>query len=195
MLLKERHPSPPSTTTPEPEPETKCSAPQTPHPSYDVVLIKKLSANDLLLPKGHKNINESLEDAAIRETYEETGYRCKLLPLPVPTLAAPATPPTLPTSAVGDKETSKPRLENEMNTEPIACSLRPVRNGVQKIIFWFVDIVADDEVVQGTQMADESFENLVVPLERVGEVLRWEDDRRVVGEVVRLVKGEDVVQG
>lgn len=31
------------------------------------------------LPKGHIEIGESPEDAALRETYEETGIRCKVI--------------------------------------------------------------------------------------------------------------------
>src|ERR1700733_15655642 len=40
-----------------------------------------------LLPKGRKDMGESIEAAAIRETFEETGYPCEFLPVRMPTRA------------------------------------------------------------------------------------------------------------
>lgn len=42
-----------------------------------VIYRKKL--NDYTLPKGHVEKRESLEDAARRETFEETGYKVKII--------------------------------------------------------------------------------------------------------------------
>ncbi|KAK1230316.1 hypothetical protein PQX77_006594 [Marasmius sp. AFHP31] len=55
------------------------------------LLIRWNKNGEILLPKGRKNIGESLYDAALRETLEETGYKAKLLPLPVATLSTPTT--------------------------------------------------------------------------------------------------------
>lgn len=43
-----------------------------------VILNKKYQEDIWQLPKGRRNIGENVCDAAIRETYEETGYRVKL---------------------------------------------------------------------------------------------------------------------
>lgn len=71
-----------------------------------VLLIRWKNNGEIFLPKGRKNIGESLEDAAIRETYEETGFQVAIAPLRVPTLATPGT-------AVDEQV-------DGLNTEPIA---------------------------------------------------------------------------
>ena len=40
-----------------------------------------------LLPKGRKDVGESIDVTAARETYEETGYVCELVPVHMPTRA------------------------------------------------------------------------------------------------------------
>lgn len=40
-----------------------------------VLLIYKESSNEWLLPKGHMEENESIEETAQREIFEETGYK------------------------------------------------------------------------------------------------------------------------
>lgn len=45
-----------------------------------VLILHHRAKNKFILPKGRKNRGERLEDAAVRETLEETGYSCNLLP-------------------------------------------------------------------------------------------------------------------
>ena len=79
-----------------------------------ILLLCYRPKNEILLPKGRKNIGESLEAAAARETYGESGFRCQLLPHDLPTNAQPA--------AVVDPPT---------HTEPIAVQQR-ITEGVRK---------------------------------------------------------------
>jgi 8-oxo-dGTP pyrophosphatase MutT (NUDIX family) len=58
------------------------------HPSHKRICLSNIIAeNKWILVKGRRNINESRRDTALREMYEETGYRCKLLPSLMPTRA------------------------------------------------------------------------------------------------------------
>lgn len=50
-----------------------------------VMLVYNRPSSEYLLPKGRKNPSEALESAAVRETFEESGIRCELLPTPFDT--------------------------------------------------------------------------------------------------------------
>lgn len=47
----------------------------------NVVLIYSRDRKQYILPKGRRNISEHRSDAALRETFEETGLKCELLPV------------------------------------------------------------------------------------------------------------------
>ncbi|KFZ16187.1 hypothetical protein V502_05209 [Pseudogymnoascus sp. VKM F-4520 (FW-2644)] len=138
-----------------------------------VLLIRWNKNGEIFLPKGRKNIGEGLEDATVRETYEETGFRVTILPLPIPTLATPGT-------AVGQA--------NELNTEPIAFSQRLTDNNTLKLIFWFSargDSTATPE--SGTQEEGEDFDPIWVDLDSVIETLTFADDRRIAERLISLM--------
>lgn len=147
-----------------------------------VLLIKWRKTNEIFLPKGRKHISETLEAAALRETWEETGYRAKLLPLPFVTLA------TTPSSFTEDGKNT------ELVTEPIAVSQRTLKDGTLKIIFWFA-AHADSTLEQDreTQQEGEDFETLWVSLDKFEGVMTFEDDKKIVRAVVdaasRILKG------
>ena len=50
-----------------------------------VLILYHCPTGKFSLPKGRKNAGESLENAAIRETMEESGYKCTLLNHSLPT--------------------------------------------------------------------------------------------------------------
>ncbi|OAA64007.1 NUDIX hydrolase domain-like protein [Cordyceps fumosorosea ARSEF 2679] len=56
-----------------------------PHASK-ALLIRSRSTGEVYLPKGRKDVHEALPDAALRETWEETGVRAALLPVRIPVL-------------------------------------------------------------------------------------------------------------
>ncbi|KAI8299866.1 Diadenosine hexaphosphate hydrolase [Colletotrichum sp. SAR11_59] len=141
-----------------------------------VLVIRCRNSDEHMLPKGRKDLNETLEDAAKRETYEETGVRVNLLPVNIPTRA------TTPSSiAPNDRPTHV--------TEPIAVAQR-VSDGVLKIIFWFV-AAADSTISpeEGTQQEDEDFEVSWVDIEEVGDRLSFADDQRIAREACAAVFG------
>jgi 8-oxo-dGTP pyrophosphatase MutT (NUDIX family) len=127
---------------------------------------------ELMLPKGRKSIGETLEDAALRETLEETGYQAALLPLPVPTLATP-------------DETAQ---QSHLTTEPVSVTER-YRGDVRKIIFWYA-AQADSTLTpqRGVVQEGEDFEAVWADLSSVVDLVTHDTDRHVLMEVLRLVE-------
>jgi 8-oxo-dGTP pyrophosphatase MutT (NUDIX family) len=145
-----------------------------------VLLIRCRNTGEYLLPKGRKDLGESLEHAATRETFEETGIPVQLLPVNLRTLA------TLPSSMQGEE---RPRAV----IEPFAVSQR-VSKGVLKIIFWYI-AGGDSASIpdEGTQVEDEDFEPIWVGFDEVGAILSFDDDRRIANEAVGVVQGGQTV--
>lgn len=138
-----------------------------------VLLVFSRPTSEYFLPKGRKNIHETLEAAAVRETFEETGVRSALLPHRFPNLT-----PTGPAPAGGE-------LPEGHTTEPIAVQQR-LSQGAWKFIFWFVGR-ADSTVppVQGTQEVYEQFDTVWADAEKAAGMMARVDD----AEVVRMVVG------
>ncbi|TBU59954.1 hypothetical protein BD310DRAFT_876361 [Dichomitus squalens] len=104
------------------------------------------------LPKGRKDVGESLEQTALREAYEESGYRVSMLPVVLPHNA-----PNPPGSI---RRLDRSRILP--CTEPIYISLMGYGRGGRNhqrgeyLTFWYVgQIPADATVEAGTRMADE----------------------------------------
>lgn len=113
-----------------------------------------------MLPKGRKDAGETLEVAAIRETYAETGYSCRLLK--------------------HEHTTNATNLENREHTEAIAVQQR-MSDGVRKIIFWYlaqVDSTSNQQM--GTQEEGEDFEIYWASFEDAVARMTFEDGRKVV---------------
>ncbi|KAH0368129.1 hypothetical protein KCU65_g4109, partial [Aureobasidium melanogenum] len=129
-------------------------------PHNRILLIRMRSTNEIFLPKGRKDENECLKAAALRETFEETGYSATILPLSVPTHATN-------------------RTGGGAHEEPIAVTQR-VKDGVLKIIFWFAASVDSREVPeQGTQQEGEDFEPIWLDCTHSLAALTFDDDREV----------------
>ena len=127
---------------------------------------------ELMLPKGRKNIGETLEDAALRETLEETGWEASPLPLPVPTLAT-------------SDEKSK---QDDLTTEPVSVTER-YRGDVRKIIFWFAAQADSTLSPQERAMQEgEDFETVWEGFTSVVDHVTHDADRQVLMEVLRLVE-------
>ncbi|KAK8145237.1 hypothetical protein G3M48_004714 [Beauveria asiatica] len=143
-----------------------------------VLLIRSRGTGEYYLPKGRKDIDESLEDAALRETWEETGVRAQLLPVRISTRAT--------TSAAAAAAAAGADLASCV-TEPLAVAQR-VSDGVLKIIFWFVaaaDSAAAPE--EGMQQEGEDFEALWVGWDKVRSTLTFEDDWRIAEAGIKAV--------
>lgn len=139
----------------------------------EVLLIRCRTSNECMLPKGRKNVGETLEATALRETWEETGYEATLLPLRNRTQAT--------SGSVNDSMSLT-------NTEPIYMSHRN-SNGLFKIIFWYAatgDSTADEQ--QRPQQPNEDFETKWTPCDEAEAALSFDDDRQIFQTAWEAVK-------
>lgn len=136
----------------------------------EICILHHLRRDEWLLPKGRKDRGETIEEAALRETYEETGFKCRLWPQRMPTRA--------PAVDMDDVHTTQ-IVDNLV--EPIGITIRDLGKGDIKIIFWFIAKAEDGaSKVHGTQMATENFESTFVDAHEAVERLTFESDRDIV---------------
>lgn len=144
--------------------------------------------DEWLLPKGRQDLGESLSDAAVRETFEETGYGCELLPVTMIT-RAPET---------GADMKDFPRLVHNCS-EPFTVTLRHVSDRDIKFIWWFITIVSPGSKRRDdTQMLSENFESVLYDvggdvnddsaLDAMVSRLTYENDRKTVKTAIKLVQ-------
>lgn len=131
-----------------------------------------------LLPKGRKNIGESLAEAAVRETYEETGYRCSLMRL------------TMCTRATLGNDAEDVVREVSGVCEPLMVSLREGAAG-QKLVFWYVAQVDESkERTEGTQKANEIYKVGMYPPKEASELLQHPEEGALVLRAYDLFERE-----
>lgn len=158
-----------------------------------VCLLRHPLRNEWLLPKGRKDRGESLEQTALRETFEETGFPPILLPVGMHTRA--------PDPAANLKD-GPPGMFVPQCAEPFAGSVRQIAERNTKFTWWFTAIVddaprwpraSDGEVarVDGTMTDSECFESEWVDVDgpdgAEGRVT-YENDRELVRKAVELVR-------
>lgn len=88
-----------------------------------IVICRDTRSNVYFLPKGRKDASEEITTTAIREGFEESGYRCRLLPLPLDHLQ--------PSPAGGTLQ------EQKWVIEPTATRMMPVARDYQYMLFWY----------------------------------------------------------
>ncbi|KAK5173837.1 uncharacterized protein LTR77_002518 [Saxophila tyrrhenica] len=81
------------------------------------------------LPKGRRNANEPTGQAAEREGYEESGYRNRLLPLPMK-----------------HRQPDPDEGHEEFVTEPVWTQLLPLTSTSQYLLFWYAAETVPPEV-------------------------------------------------
>ena len=133
-----------------------------------VLLLHHRPTGEILLPKGRKNVGETLEEAAVRETFEESGHPCRLLQ-----------------HNLGTNAPNPRRLG--YHEEPIAIQQR-MSDGIRKFIFWYIARV-DSSVIPAanTQEDGEDFEVRWAPKRDAASMMSFADDRDVVAKAVAVV--------
>ncbi|KAJ6492918.1 NUDIX hydrolase domain-like protein [Mycena vitilis] len=116
-----------------------------------VVVVFETQKKFWFLPKGRKDVGESLEQAALREAYEESGYRVEFLPLCTES-RAPRPPGTTATASL-------------FNCEPIFIGMQAYAGHKrgnrtsppgEYLSFWYAGQIPADAVrEEGTGMPDE----------------------------------------
>lgn len=133
--------------------------------SSRVVLCYHTRDKYYFLPKGRKDAGEDLCHAAEREGFEESGYRNRVLPLPMQ-----------------HRATNAP----DFVSEPVWMQLLPLGRGRQYVLFWYVGETVPKEV-------EESYgtEGMYRPPERYVEDLTLKE--RVEQDVVRDANGRSKI--
>jgi 8-oxo-dGTP pyrophosphatase MutT (NUDIX family) len=143
-----------------------------------VCLSNIIAKNEWVFAKGRRNIDESRKDAALREFHEETGYRCKLLPVDMRTRATAADePPDAP---------DMPLVHRGL-TEPFMCTVRnlPGESGV-KIIWWFIAEL--DGIEAGKGLGEEDLRSEFFDFEEAVEKPWFKTDRKVLRRAIEIVE-------
>lgn len=142
-----------------------------------ICILYNKEKDEWVLPKGRKDRGESMEQAAVRETYEETGFRCAIMPVNLKTRA------TIP----GGTHENEPRLER-LSREPFAMSMRESSDGSMKFIAWFVTLANGDGHQKGTQMVGEDFESTFFDADDAVGKLTSLANKKLAAKAVKLVK-------
>ncbi|KAL5527242.1 hypothetical protein ACEPAG_6033 [Sanghuangporus baumii] len=162
--------------------------PPTESTPLQVCLLHHLTKDEWLLPKGRQDQGESLAQAALRETYEETSYACELLPVDMHTRAP----------ASGSDMKDLPHFVRAC-TEPFTVSIRHVSERDLKFIWWFVSRISrtSAEKRSSTQMLSENFESKFwsvdvdveneAVLKEAASRLSYANDRQILKMAIKLV--------
>ena len=156
------------------------------HP-LEICLIHLQHKDEWLLPKGRKDRGESVEETALREVYEETGW--KAVPFPA-TMYTRATVPDVEGSKL--QQPDQPHLVSALSTEPFAITIRGnADNRNIKVIHWFIFTIADPECQQtyGTQMEGEGFDKAIFfEASQAIDTLSFHDDRELARGALEIVR-------
>jgi len=146
--------------------------------ALEICVLHERNTDEWLLPKGRKDCSEDLAAAAVRETFEETGYPCALLPCRMPTRAPIPGTNGPDTVALVDGA-----------TEPFALTVREQGERGVKLVWWFLGRCEPGaKQVDGTQTAWEAFDAVWVPADEAAPRLTFAGDRDTVKEALRIVR-------
>ncbi|GKT41767.1 uncharacterized protein ColSpa_01948 [Colletotrichum spaethianum] len=146
-----------------------------------VCLLNYLATDEWLLAKGRRNCGEPRHEAALREVLEETGFRCRLLPVDMATRApAPDDDADAPDAAATRRAI----------TEPFMLTMRSIDGGAGvKLVWWYVATVEGrNGTEEDTAGGEAQFEAAFFDCDEAVEKLTFEADREVLRRAVHLVK-------
>lgn len=142
----------------------------------EVCVLHYPARDEYLLPKGRRRIGETRAEAAVRETREETGVPCRLLPVDLLSLAE---------GPAGEEVDGGGARVHKGVCEPILVQVRKMRGGQVKMIWWFVGAV-EEGVPAGK--CEEGFTAGFYGYEEAVRRLTFGDDRELVRRAIELVE-------
>jgi 8-oxo-dGTP pyrophosphatase MutT (NUDIX family) len=144
-----------------------------------VCLVQHKDSGEWYFAKGRRNQGESRKDAAIREVMEETGFRCRLLPLTMPTR-------TTLVDAHADVPDKAHVCENL--TEPFMCQIRTLKNGKgTKIIWWYIAALEED-VGKDKLPGEDKWLPAFKPWHSALNALTFQNDREMLQKALSLLQ-------
>lgn len=144
-----------------------------------VCLVNLVKTQQWMLAKGRRNIGESRKDAATREVTEETGYKCKLLPIRMLTRAPH---PEDDQSDTPDRSRGVDNL-----TDPFMFTIRELPRGKGvKVIWWFIAVLEDDARAARGPGEDQFKPEFFSFIDAVDK-LHFETDRQVLRKAIQIV--------
>lgn len=141
------------------------------------ICLLRHEKSEWLLPKGRRNLSESRAEAAVREAQEETGFRCRLLPVTM----FSRQPLSTDLAASPDESTIRSGI-----VEPFMFTVREVEAGRVKVIWWFVAVVSKREDEGDGSGGEEQFEVGWFGLKEAVDTATFETDREVLREGIKL---------
>lgn len=147
-----------------------------------VCLVHYHAKDEWLLAKGRRNCGESRHEAALREAFEETGYKAHLHPVTMRTRAPP----------IDEHEhmPDEPRTYANL-TEPFMVTMRQLSDESAKdvkVIWWY--IAALDKGFLPSGSGEEQFTPTFFPFEQALEKLSFPNDRMVLQRAIELVEAQ-----
>ncbi|KAK4227539.1 NUDIX hydrolase domain-like protein [Podospora fimiseda] len=144
------------------------------------------------IPKGRRNIGESMIDAAFRETYEETGYRVDRLKVNMRTRAS------IPKDERQGKKVDVAEVISD--NEPVAaCTYecpQSAERGVMKTVFFFPasgDSTSERDL--DTQEAHEHLTPQWFPFEEAIAKLTFQAEKEAARKIIELIQNSGHVLG
>ncbi|KAJ7158860.1 NUDIX hydrolase domain-like protein, partial [Mycena filopes] len=155
---------------------------EAPNQGLEICILRlrtKDKPDEWVLPKGRKDCGEEVAAAAVRETFEETGYKCALVPLRMPTRA-----PFPGIDAAADMVNIVDGI-----SEPVSVVVRELEKGKGvKIVWWYVARATTRTRAVGTQEAWEAFDAEWIAADEAAEKLTFQSDRDTVNKALEVVK-------
>ncbi|KAI1011584.1 hypothetical protein LB504_002154 [Fusarium proliferatum] len=143
--------------------------------TQDICIMIDVKRNEYILPKGRRNIGESRRDTAIRETTEETGIPCRLLPINMKSRLCSSEDKDAPDEA---------RLFEDV-CEPISVQMRRIGEDEMKIIWCYIAAVNENDKIE---KCEDGLEVEWHGYEEVSQKLTFQNDRELVARAIKLVQ-------
>ncbi|KAF5625023.1 NUDIX domain protein [Fusarium sp. NRRL 52700] len=140
-----------------------------------ICILHDIKRNEYILPKGRRHPGESRRDTAIRETTEETGIPCRLLPIDMKSRLCSSEERDAPDEVRVFKDVC----------EPISVQMRRIGEGEMKLIWWYVAAVNENETAG---RCEDEFEVEWYGYREVLGKLTFQNDRELVTRAIELVQ-------